>query len=75
MAGERLSASPERKGLLPKPVKEAVLWTAEKSTWVTVPLTIIGVLAGSISVPGGIVLGVADVAGSRWAGNERRKLK
>ena len=75
MAGERLGGSSKEnfadrtkaKG------KEVVLFVAEKSVYVTLPLTAGLFAAGMIPLSTALLFGGADVVGSKVAGNMRKK--
>ncbi len=53
--------------------KEVVLWAAEKSIYLTAPLTAVLLLTGAISVPVAVLALGGDVATSKIAGNMRKK--
>lgn len=71
MAGERVSHSPPEKAL--QKGKEVVLFTAEKSVYVTLPLTAGLFAAGMLPLSTALLLGGVDVVGSKVAGNMRKK--
>lgn len=53
--------------------KEVVLWAAEKSIYLTAPLTAVLLLSGAISIPVAVIALGGDIATSKIAGNMRRK--
>jgi len=77
MAAESLRYYPQEGKNLPnkglEKGKEVVLWAAEKSIYLTAPLTLLlwakGIIAAKVAL---LALGV-DIAGSKIAGNMRKK--
>jgi hypothetical protein len=79
MAGERTGYVPkEIKGAaesVTRLPKKAVLFAAEKSVFVTVPLGIAAIATGAVSLGLGATLVGVDVISSHWAGKKRREMK
>jgi hypothetical protein len=79
MAGERLSYVPNEIRSIPesakKQGKKVILFLAEKSIFVTAPITAAAVAAGAVTLGLGALMIGGDVIGSKWAGNERKKLQ
>ena len=75
MAGERLGGSSQENfaNKTKAKGKEIVLFVAEKSVYVTLPLTAGLFAAGMIPLSTALLFGGADVVGSKVAGNMRRK--
>lgn len=68
---ERLRQAPHE--TVAKKGKEVVLFAAEKSIYVTLPLTAGLFAAGMIPLSTALLLGGVDVVGSKVAGNMRNK--
>lgn len=79
MASERMGYIPtevKKTGeAVSKPVKKGVLFMAEKSIYVTAPVTAVMIATGAVPFVLGAAMIGTDVVTSRWAGNKRRSIK